>query len=156
MELEIYKVFSKITNIDVDNMTQLVVEYARPNLFVYYIDKQNIIAKNDIDAFNKLHKNESDKVNYKDELVEISHMIDDIETLQNMLNYLKIKQEEYETKIQEDGGYYQISMPGSRHDKLCQTKWYYSYHINRVTLKLKIKKSKKSILYTIDDVYQVV
>ena len=59
MELAIYKALQRVPNLDTDYITQLVIEYSLPKLYVYTI-KGKVICRDDQSVYTLLRKSYDD------------------------------------------------------------------------------------------------
>ena len=61
MELAIYKALQRVPNLDTDYITQLVIEYSLPKLYVYTI-KGKVICRDDQSVYTLLRKSYDDTI----------------------------------------------------------------------------------------------
>lgn len=109
MELAIYKALQRVPNLDTDYITQLVIEYSLPKLYVYTI-KGKVICRDDQSVYTLLRKSYDD-ITYRDKQEEkrIDNIkIEDVRVvnkecsrIQNILTDLQLKiQSDYPRELE--------------------------------------------------------
>ncbi len=147
MELAIYKALQRVPNLDTDYITQLVIEYSLPKLYVYTI-KGKVICRDDQSVYTLL-RNSYDDATFRDKQEEkrIDNIkIEDVRVVKKECSRIHSILDTLQVKIQSD-------YPRELEIQFVNKAKFYSILLDNIQLKRDIHcASKTKRLVTMDDI----